>query len=512
MAKYTFWLTFFAFLAIGVSLSLAFSDGKLLARGTSGVRSVYCNRPAFKRQPLHFDSACKGLCRPKLDNDNQFFSLIVNASTYWLDSVVVEIKATPQSGLSVTGFSAYAVDQHGEVAGSFEENEPHVIVGTCSEVVTYSSETHGAFHWKADKNRKSVLLKWLPDGYNHGPVRIIAWVVHNHSEVYFLESQPLECSRNGSFTLNLANVLEDVSNEIDLELFEKSFWYRNNRGYQLQQEDPFDSFNIPPSTGALVPAAKANNLRKEFPPLKNHGDMRPNDFVNLQNEVTSAISEGVSLDSGESDVNVVPNEEISKDRNGSSIVQQIVENSSALLSSSATPHGAEGQTEQTNSSSGNSNTGENGGGELLTGSSIASSISSVDSNNNNTTTTVSESDIGKNASEVDGFEKSTNDTRGSDTLVSHADIPKPHESNNNNTETSATSVSGGNTASLSSGDDVSRQLHLGVSAENVGNLPSDNMIIEDKSIKNSDANLNDNYFPSSDELMDNFPVMEGLFR
>ena len=83
----------------------------------------------------------------------------------------VEIKSLGE--LSVTGFSAYAVDVTGDVAGSFEEDNKEVLIGTCMDVLTYSQETHGAFHKMADYNRRSVVLKWNPDGYNHGPVKFM---------------------------------------------------------------------------------------------------------------------------------------------------------------------------------------------------------------------------------------------------------------------------------------------------------------------------------------------------
>ncbi|CAG5131505.1 unnamed protein product [Candidula unifasciata] len=205
------------FLAVSsLSVVSGFSDGSKLAKGSAATRTLYCNRQPGRRAPLHFDPNCKGFCEPRSDFE-QFYTLAISNTTYWLDVVRVNISAKPTSGKSITGFSVYAIDESGHVAGIFVEDDTDVIVGTCNDLIAITDETHAAFHKMANHSRKNISIQWQPDGYNHGRVRFIM-------------------------------------SAIDINMFEDSFKYRSTKGYNLDLTNPFSAFSKSPSTNDLVPA------------------------------------------------------------------------------------------------------------------------------------------------------------------------------------------------------------------------------------------------------------------
>ncbi|XP_059178926.1 activating signal cointegrator 1 complex subunit 2 homolog [Physella acuta] len=235
-----------------VSTVLAFSDGSKLAKGLSATRSVYCHRSTNKRQPLHFNTQCNGYCAPNLQGE-LYYTLSVSAPSYWLDIITINITAKDDTDRSVTGFSIYAVDESQKVAGSFVEDDNHILVGSCGDVLAYNQETHGAFHKMADRNRKNISFKFQPDGFNHGAISFVAWVVNNHSDIHYLESELLLPSKNGSYSLDVESVLENLVDEIDMKAYDESFDYRAKMGYHLDQENPFANFESDPDVVELVP-------------------------------------------------------------------------------------------------------------------------------------------------------------------------------------------------------------------------------------------------------------------
>ncbi|CAL1534242.1 unnamed protein product [Lymnaea stagnalis] len=237
---------------------LAFSDGSKLAQGFSATRSVYCHRSTNKRQPLHFNAKCNGYCEPNRQGD-LYYDLEVSASSYWLDIVTINITAKEDSGRSVTGFSIYAVDEADKVAGSFIEDDDHILVGSCGNLLTYNQETHGAFHKMADRNRKNITFQFQPDGFNHGEIKFVVWVVNNQSDIHYLESPPLTPSKNGTDALDLKSVLHGMVSDVDINLFEDSFEYRKKMGYRLDLEDPFSLFESDPGAVELVPLNTTDN-------------------------------------------------------------------------------------------------------------------------------------------------------------------------------------------------------------------------------------------------------------
>ncbi|XP_055864932.1 uncharacterized protein LOC106059158 [Biomphalaria glabrata] len=249
----------------------SFSDGSKLAKGFSATRSVFCHRSTNKRQPLHFNSRCNGYCEPNRHGE-LYYDMDISASTYWLDLITINITANEDSDRAVTGFSIYAVDESNMVAGSFVEDENNIIVGSCGDILAYNQETHGAFHKMADHTRRNITLKFQPDGFNHGQINFIVWIVNNHSDIHFLESQPLTPSKNGSTGLDLSNVLRDLVSDVDIKAFEKSFEYRKKLGYRLDLDNPFSLFDTSPDVVSLIPlnmTISANTVHKSAKAMDN---------------------------------------------------------------------------------------------------------------------------------------------------------------------------------------------------------------------------------------------------
>ncbi|BFZ23561.1 hypothetical protein BsWGS_26600 [Bradybaena similaris] len=188
-----------------------FSDGSKLAKGSATTRTLYCNRQPNRRDPMHFNPSCNGYCAPRSDFE-QFYNLTVSNATYWLDVVRVNISAKPNSGKSVTGFSVYAIDESGHVAGSFVEDDTDVVVGTCNDLISVTDETHAGFHKMADHARKNVSIQWQPDGYNHGRVKFVLWVVNNHSDIYFMEYKWLTSQKHGECNCSSSSLVKGFVN------------------------------------------------------------------------------------------------------------------------------------------------------------------------------------------------------------------------------------------------------------------------------------------------------------
>ncbi|RUS71042.1 hypothetical protein EGW08_021200 [Elysia chlorotica] len=231
-----------------------FSRGSLLVTGNTAARKMYCNRPVLHRPPVHIKGSCGGLCAPRPAANLYTIDLHVNHSTYWTNGFDITLRAVGESALSVTGFSLVAVDQMGNVAGVFTGSDD-VLVGTCERVVHNAVEGQYVVHAKAQHGRRNITVTWTPDGYNHEKVKFHAWVVHNHSSIFYVESEEIDSQKHGTTTLDVDAIFQDLMGNAlaSMNEFEQTFEDRQTLGYNIELDDPFQPFNEDPSQRDLVP-------------------------------------------------------------------------------------------------------------------------------------------------------------------------------------------------------------------------------------------------------------------
>ncbi|GFN74889.1 antho-rfamide neuropeptides type 2 [Plakobranchus ocellatus] len=238
-----------------LSLCDAFSKGSLLVNGNTAARRMYCHRPALHRPPLHVEKSCGGTCTP--ENGAEFYSidLHVDDASYWLNGFDLTLRAQEDSEYSVTGFSVVAVDEMGTVVGVFTGSDDDIVVGTCEGVLQNAVEGHFAVHAHAQHGRKNVTVTWTPDGYNHETVKFHAWIVHNHSSIFYLKSEEINSKKHGSTTLDVDTIFQELMGNAlaNMNDFEQTFDDRQTRGYNIDLDDPFQPFNEDPSQTDLVP-------------------------------------------------------------------------------------------------------------------------------------------------------------------------------------------------------------------------------------------------------------------
>ncbi|RUS88706.1 hypothetical protein EGW08_003521 [Elysia chlorotica] len=193
-----------ALCCLATHTALGFGQGSMIEES---FESTYCRDgvSALSRGPVHYDlRRCGGQCSPARA-PRELYRMLVNASTYSVDSVQVELRANARRGGNLRGFAVVAITDSGGTAGRWvvdeDAQEPEVLRATCDSLL----EGQVIFQAQPSNERTSVTVVWNPRKTNYGSVIFRAWIVQSMDAIFVVDSPPLTNPLDGREFMEVEN-------------------------------------------------------------------------------------------------------------------------------------------------------------------------------------------------------------------------------------------------------------------------------------------------------------------